>query len=97
MSDKAEARVAPKQNFAERRKWPRKKSLRQATLVTAKGSFDCRVLDFSTGGAMVECAHPVTKKQNVTLILHPIAFAGVVAWCGSGWFGMQFLVRRDLH
>ena len=92
MSDKVEARVTPEQDFAERRKWPRKRSLLQATLVTADGSFDCRVLDFSPGGAKVEFAHPLAKKQNVTLILSPIGtFAGVVAWCGSGCFGMQFL------
>ena len=92
MSDKLEARVTPEQDPAERRKWPRKRSLLQATLVTADGSFDCRVLDFSPGGAKVEFAHPLAKKQNVTLILRPIGtFAGVVAWCGSGCFGMQFL------
>jgi cyclic nucleotide-binding protein/PilZ domain-containing protein len=92
MSDKLEARVTPEQDPAERRKWPRKRSLLQATLVTVDGSFDCRVLDFSPGGAKVEFAHPLAKKQNVTLILRPIGtFAGVVAWCGSGCFGMQFL------
>jgi PilZ domain-containing protein len=96
MSDKPEARVTPERNVSERRKRPRKKSLLQATLVTANGSCDCRVLDFWPGGARVEFAHPLAIKVKVTLILRPIGtFAGVVVWCGSGCFGMQFLEQTS--
>jgi hypothetical protein len=92
MGEKPEAHVAPEPNVGEHRKWPRKRSLLQATLMTANGSFDCRVLNFSPSGAKVEFAHPLAKKEKVTLFLRPIGtFDGVVAWCGSGCFGMKFL------
>lgn len=96
MGEKPEAQVTPEQYVAERRKWPRKRSLLQATLVTANGWFDCRVLDFSPGGAKVEFAHPLADKQPVTLIIEPIGtFTGVVAWRGNGNFGMQFLAQSS--
>ena len=91
MGEKPEAHVMSEPNVGEHRKWPRKRSLLQATLMTANGSFDCRVLNFSPGGAKVEFAHPLAEKQAVTLIIEPIGtFTGVVAWCGSGCFGIQF-------
>ena len=91
MGEEPEAHVTPERNSAERRKWPRKRSLLQATLMTANGSLDCGVLNFSPGGAKIEFAHPLAETQAVTLIIEPIGtFTGVVVWCGSGCFGIQF-------
>jgi PilZ domain-containing protein len=66
----------------------------QATLMTANGSFACGVLDFSPSGAKVKFALTLAEKEAVTLMIEPLGtFTGVVVWCGSGCFGMQFLAQ----
>jgi len=96
MDDAPETPATPGWHAAERRKVPRKKSLLCATLVTAEGGFDCRVLDFSSGGAKVEFPHDVVEGQRVTLILERFGtFTGAVAWFSGGCFGMQFLTQSS--
>ncbi len=88
MSDMAEQRAELERSYLDRRKYPRKKSFLPATLAMAEGSFECRVLDFSRGGAKVELAPAVADKQAVTLIVERVgAYSGVVAWRGVGCFG----------
>ena len=94
MTDIAEQSAASKPSYRERRRLPRKKSLLVATLVTAEGSFECRILDFSRGGAKVECARPVDQGEAVTVTVESIGtYSGVVVWRGDDCFGIQFLAH----
>ena len=65
MADIAEQSAASKPSYRERRRLPRKKSLLAATLVTADGPFESRILDFSRGGAKVESARPVEHGEEI--------------------------------
>jgi len=79
----------------ERREHRRRKCLLPAQLITNAGSYDCRVLDLSKGGAKLETSAVVTPEQAVTLVVKQIGtFAGLVAWCGAGFFGMRFLAQH---
>jgi hypothetical protein len=79
----------------ERREHRRKKCLLSAQLITNTGSYDCRVLDLSKGGAKLETCAVVNPEQAVTLVVKSIGtFAGLVAWCGDGLFGVRFLAQH---
>lgn len=68
-----------------------------ATLATADGSFESRILDFSAGGAKVECAWPVKQGETVTVTVEPLGiYSGVVSWHGDGCFGMEFLAHSKI-
>ena len=91
MSGNAERHAVPEPIGLEARQFLRKKSLLPATLITAQGSFDCRVLNLSAGGAKVECAQSVAEAESRTLSVPAIGtFSGAVVWCGEGCFGMRF-------
>jgi hypothetical protein len=91
MSSDAERHAVPEPIGEDRRKFLRKKSLLSATLITAQGSFDCRVLDFSAGGAKVECTQSLAGGDVLTLMVGAVGtFSGTVIWCGEGCFGVQF-------
>jgi len=91
MSGNAERHAVPEPIGENRRQFPRKKSLLPATLITAQGSFDCRVLDFSAGGAKVECTQSLAEGDGLTLMVGAIGtFSGTVVWRGEGYFGVRF-------
>ena len=91
MSGDAGRHAVPEPSGDDRRRFLRKKSLLPATLITAQGSFDCRVLDFSAGGAKVECAQPLAEDDALTLVVGAVGtFSGTAVWCGEGCFGVQF-------
>jgi hypothetical protein len=95
MDDQIKTTVLEWGSRRERREHRRKKCLLPAQLITNAGSYDCRVLDLSKGGAKLETHAVVTPEQAVTLIVKSIGtFAGLVAWCGDGLFGMRFLAQH---
>jgi len=91
MSGNAERHAGPWPEGHEARKFLRKKSLLPATLVTERGSVDCRVLDFSAGGAKLECADPPAEGEMPTVIIEGIGtFAGRVIWRSEHHVGVKF-------
>lgn len=95
MDDQIKTTVLEWGSRRERREHRRKKCLLPAQLITNAGSYDCRVLDLSKGGAKLETHAVVTPEQAVTLVVKSIGtFAGLVAWCGDGLFGMRFLAQH---
>ena len=95
MNDEGQTTAAPWVSVRERRKFRRKRCLLPAQLITNAGDYECRVLDLSEGGAKLETSAVVHPEQAVTLVVKPIGtFAGLVAWCGDGIFGMRFLAQH---
>ena len=95
MDDQIKTTVLEWASRRERREHRRKRCLLPAQLITNAGSYDCRVLDLSKGGAKLETHAVVTPEQAVTLVVKSIGtFAGLVAWCGDGLFGMRFLAQH---
>jgi hypothetical protein len=91
MSGNAERHVVPEPIGREARQFPRKRSLLPATLITAQGSFDCRVLNLSAGGAKLECAQSVAEGESLTLSVPAIGtFSGTAIWRAEGCFGVRF-------
>jgi len=91
MGSDAERHAVPEPVGEDRRKFLRKKSLLPATLITVQGSFDCRVLDFSAGGAKVECTQSLAEGDVLTLVVGPVGtFSGTAIWCREGCVGVQF-------
>jgi len=96
MSDEPLSILVKQLDGRDRRKSERKKSLLPAVLVTEAGSFDCRVLNVSTGGARVESTARVSSGEPVVLIVGSNrATGGSIVWCGEGCFGMRFSKRQD--
>jgi len=49
------------------------------------------VLDFSAGGARLECTQALTEGDTLTLMVEAIGtFSGTVIWRGEGCFGVRF-------
>jgi hypothetical protein len=95
MDDQIKTTVLEWGSGRERREHRRKRCLLPAQLITNAGSYDCRVLDLSKGGAKLETHAVVTPEQAVKLVVKSIGtFAGLVAWCGDGLFGMRFLAQH---
>ena len=69
MSGNAERHVGPRPEGQDARKFLRKRSLLPATLVTEGNSVDCRVLDFSAGGAKLDCADAPAEGEAMTLVI----------------------------
>ena len=64
--------------------------------MTARGSFDCRVLDLSPGGALVRLIAALDVEEPVTLHFSEAEhIEGVVAWTQSRYVGIRFAKRRD--
>ena len=73
----------------ERRKQPRKGTFWLAQLKTPQGNFECRVMNLSPSGAMIEIDHPLAYNEAVTLIMEPLGeFTGFVAWRRAGSLGI---------
>jgi pilus assembly protein CpaF len=65
-------------------------------LMTARGSFDCRVLDLSPGGALVRLIAALEVDEPVTLFFSDAErIEGAVAWTQSRYVGIRFAKRRD--
>jgi len=91
MSGNTDRQAGPQPDGHERRKFPRKRAFLPARLVTARGSVDCQVLDFSAGGAKVECAEAPAVGESVSLAIEAVGtFPGRVAWLSEGCFGVTF-------
>lgn len=91
MSSNAQPRSQPQPEGGDARKYLRKRSLLPATLVTERGSVDCRVLDLSAGGAKVECADGPTEGEMLTVIIEAIGtFSGRVIWRRDRYAGVKF-------
>ncbi|HXP76055.1 MAG TPA: ATPase, T2SS/T4P/T4SS family, partial [Stellaceae bacterium] len=80
----------------ERRERNRTKVNWRGKLMTARGSFDCRVLDLSPGGALVRLIAALDVEEPVTLFFSESErIEGVVAWTQSRYVGIRFAKRRD--
>ena len=78
----------------ERRRRNRVRVSMRATLETARGRFDCRVLDLSPTGACVRLLASIEEREPVTLLLNGADKAsGVVAWRRNTYLGIQFFER----
>lgn len=89
MKAKAAHRADATGRGPERRKQPRKETFWLAQLKTAQGHFECRVINLSPNGAMIEIDHPVAHNEAVTLIMEPLGeFTGFVAWRRAGSLGI---------
>ncbi|HVM80771.1 MAG TPA: ATPase, T2SS/T4P/T4SS family [Stellaceae bacterium] len=78
----------------ERRRRNRVRVSMRATLETARGRFDCRVLDLSPTGACVRLLASLEEREPVTLHLNSSEkMAGVVAWRRNTYLGIQFFER----
>src|ERR1700687_3333198 len=65
-------------------------------LMTARGSFDCRILDLSPGGALVRLIAALEVDEPVTLTISETErIEGAVAWTQSRYVGIRFTKRRD--
>ena len=65
-------------------------------LMTARGSFDCRVLDLSPGGALVRLIAALDVDEPVTLVFSETeSVEGAVAWTQSRYIGIRFSKRRE--
>ncbi|HYC14820.1 MAG TPA: ATPase, T2SS/T4P/T4SS family [Stellaceae bacterium] len=78
----------------ERRRRNRVRVSMRATLETARGRFDCRVLDLSPTGACIRLLASVEDREPVTLHLNGSdKISGVVAWRRNTYLGVQFFER----
>ena len=78
----------------ERRRRNRVRVSMRATLETARGRFDCRVLDLSPTGACVRLLASIEEREPVTLLLNGSdKISGVVAWRRNTYLGIQFFER----
>ncbi len=80
----------------DRRERHRTKVNWRGKLMTARGSFDCRVLDLSPGGALVRLIAALEVGESVTLLFSEAErIEGSVAWTQSRYIGIRFAKRRD--
>jgi pilus assembly protein CpaF len=80
----------------ERRERNRTKVNWRGKLMTARGSFDCRVLDLSPGGALVRLIAALEADEPVTLFFSENErIEGTIAWTQSRYVGIRFNKRRD--
>jgi len=81
---------------AERRERNRTKVNWRGKLMTARGSFDCRVLDLSPGGALVRLIAALDVDEPVTLVFSETErVEGAIAWTQARYVGIRFDKRRD--
>lgn len=60
-------------------------------LQTARGPFQCRVVDISPGGVKLSLAAEIPIGQPVTLIVAGLgAFRGEIVWQNDGMMGVKF-------
>jgi hypothetical protein len=91
MSANQECRSEPPWQGRDARKYLRKRSLLPATLVTERGSAGCRVLDFSAGGAKLECAEAPAEGTSLTVMIEAVGtFSGKVIWRREHCVGVKF-------
>ena len=80
----------------KRRERNRTKVNWRGKLMTARGSFDCRVLDLSPGGALVRLIAALEVDEAITLFFSENErIEGTVAWTQSRYVGIRFNKRRD--
>src|SRR5215472_165234 len=80
----------------ERRDRHRTKVNWRGKLMTARGSFDCRVLDLSPGGALVRLIAALEVDEPVTLFFSEAErIEGKIAWTQSRYVGIRFAKRRE--
>jgi pilus assembly protein CpaF len=81
---------------AERRERHRTKVNWRGKLMTARGSFDCRVLDLSPGGALVRLIAALDVEEAVTLVFSDAeSIEGAIAWTQGRYAGIRFDKRRE--
>ena len=81
---------------AERRERHRTKVNWRGKLMTARGSFDCRVLDLSPGGALVRLIAALDVEESVTLVFSDAeSIEGAIAWTQGRYAGIRFDKRRE--
>lgn len=91
MTGNAQPRLQPQPEGRDARKYLRKRSLLPATLVTERGSAECRVLDLSAGGAKLECADGPAEGERLTVIIEAVGtFSGRVIWRRECYAGVKF-------
>ena len=75
----------------DRRDRKRTKVNWRGKLMTPRGSFDCRVLDLSPGGALVRLIAALDVNEPVTLFFSDAErIEGAVAWTQSRYVGIRF-------
>src|SRR5579871_3286677 len=80
----------------DRRERNRTKVNWRGKLMTARGSFDCRVLDLSPGGALVRLIAALEVDEPVTLFFAEAEHIdGTVAWTQARYVGIRFAKRRE--
>src|SRR5258707_8221735 len=80
----------------DRRDRQRTKVNWRGKLMTPRGSFDCRVMDLSPGGALVRLIAALDVDEPVTLFFSEAErIEGVVAWTQSRYVCIRFSQRRD--
>jgi hypothetical protein len=95
MKTRAKPRSADYVDPRGRRKHPRKKGFLHARLEVDAQSYECLILDFSRGGALIELAHHLADRQAVVLSIEPLGtFPGTVVWQAEGRAGIKFEVGR---
>jgi hypothetical protein len=87
--------LASSKDAAERRQHPRYETFWTATVRTAKGAFDCRVIDVSSEGAQLRIvsatvAAPAAANEKVMLTIPAIGrVLAVVAWARRNLIGLR--------
>ena len=85
----------PRQLRSDRRKHIRQDTVWRAQLITRAGSFDCRVRNISSRGAMIQCDRPLSIAEAVRLSLHSSEeLLGVVAWRHERHIGILIKEHR---
>lgn len=78
-------------DYQGRRSSERKKVLLKAKLVIARESYDCDILNISTGGAKIQCAQKIESGTKVVLNLDPFGeFSSEVVWQRGDEAGIRF-------
>ena len=79
------------QDLAALRRTVRKRVLWAAHLMVANRRFDCVVVDLSLGGARLHYSEPVSKGEQVTLVLERIgSLEAEVVWQEERSIGLRF-------
>lgn len=86
--------LAPQPKSAKnRRQWPRRPLLWQATLQCGHYEFDCWIYDLSLSGARIRFGLPLANDCAVVLDINNVGpISGRIAWSRSGLTGVEFIL-----
>ncbi len=85
----------PQRARSNRRADLRKAVLWSASLATARGPVDCRIINISTTGAKLRAAVELRDGEHVTLAIRSLGeFHCTVVWVRDGHIGVQFVEQK---